>query len=266
MKIDRDEKCIILMPTHSNYIDVVRNFLELKEKNWENCPYEIVISIFGENKTIDGYNCIYNGKDSSLIECIRNARNQYDSEYYMCFLGDAFINKKVNQSIIDNILKAIIENKFRYCSLFYTKNYKKMKSFNNNLRFIHSKDRYSHNFVAYIASANYVDEDICSCQTDVDYELKYLGNKDDFYYNDHVIVKSNILNIVAGIRKGKWKVIPLQKLKKDNPEVNFAYREKENLKETAYGIFSKISPYLPDNIRLFIKKMKCIEKKQVSKW
>lgn len=39
---------------------------------------------------------MFNGPDATLVDCIVNASNKYRSDYYMVFLGDAFICGKVD--------------------------------------------------------------------------------------------------------------------------------------------------------------------------
>lgn len=257
---------VIIIPTHSSYIDIVKNFLELFKKNWENCNYLIIISVCGENINMDGFKILYNGKNASLIDCIVNVKNKYPSNYYMCFLGDAFINKKIIQKDVDKLLKTMYDGNIQYCSLLCVKNYKKVKSYNDKLRYINSKDRYSHNFVAFIASHCYIDTIMAKCKSDLEYELLYLNNQKNFYYDFDLIFKKNYFGLMPGITKGKWNRFVLNTLKKNNREINFAYRPTESFFESLYSIIrEKIIGYIPLSIRKIIKKTRFIKHRIITK-
>lgn len=263
MKTEHD--VILIIPTHSSYMDIVKNFLELFSKNWNDCNYPIIISVCGKNEKIDGYINIYNGNDASLIDCILNAALEFKSKYYICLLGDAFINKKVNQKIIDTIIYSMEQGKINYCSLLNVRHYRKIKSFNSSLRYINSKDRYSHTFIAFIANNYYLKNVLSKFHTDLEYEMGYINIEKEYYFEHDLIVKNNYLGILPGIRKGKWNRIFLYKLKKDNPEIVFSKRPVESIVDTIYGICAYSSSYLPEKIRIAIKNSKFLHKKQVSK-
>ena len=86
---------LIVLPTHSNYCKITENFLELLKKNWKDCPFDVIVSITGEDVRLDGVRSVYNGKNATLIDCLVNASKKYKSNYYISFLGDAFINKAI---------------------------------------------------------------------------------------------------------------------------------------------------------------------------
>lgn len=256
---------VIIIPTHSSYIDIVMNFLELLKKYWKDCRYKIIISVCGDYINNDNLTILYNGQNANLIDCLVNARKVYHSNYYICFLGDAFITKKILQKEVDELLEIIYNNNVEYCSLLNVKAYKKEKSFNCKLRYINSKDRYSHNFVSFIASDNYINSIISKCKSDLDFELMYLQDKQDFYYNFDLIFKKNYFGIMPGITKGRWNKIILNKLKKDNPDIKFAYRESESYIESFIYLFrNKIISYIPSYIRNKLKKVKFLKDKTVT--
>ncbi len=255
------KQCVIILPTHSNYIDICENFLYLFYKNWSNCPFKVVVSITGKDVKLKNTNCfsIYNGKDSTLTECIVKATKEFNADYYMCFLGDAFINRPVDNKWISRLLVLMKSEKIEYCSLMYVKNYARKKSLTEDFRFISSIDRYSHTFVAFVASNNFVQEIIAKCKNDFEFECKYLKNQtgqDAYYYSNHIIVTHNILNIVPAITKGKWDRIAYNKLRKSNPEMKIAKRPIENWGETFYQhAHDKFISFLPYSIRISIKRI-----------
>lgn len=261
-----DIRILIIIPTHSKYRDVVNNFLSLLKKNWSECPYRIVVSICGENFDIQGFDKVYNGSNSNLIDCITNVKNLYSCDFYMCFLGDAFINKKVNQNIVNKIINDMHYNNIDYCSLINVKNYKKVKKLNTILRYIHSQDRYSHNFISFIVTEQYIDNVLSKMTSDLEFEMKYLSIKNSFYYQNHIIVTKNIFNIMPGIKKGRWNKFVLRKLKKNNPEINFAKLPVETYFESLYSaLHNKVITYIPSCFRKKLKSYGYIKKRSVSK-
>ena len=224
----------IIIPTHSDYQNVVKNFLQILKKNWSSCPYKIVVSSIGENNKIESVENLYNGEKGSLIDCVVNVTKKSSSNYFIVFLGDSFISQEVDDKKINDILFSIKDNDIDYCSLKYVKNYEKVKSFNENLRYINNLDRYSHNFVAFAASKSFIQNEMANFKTDLDFEKYYLHKNENnsFYYDKHLIVKKNYLNILSGITGGKWDRINLSKLKKLNPEISFDDRKILSWKES----------------------------------
>lgn len=215
---------IILIPTHSKYIGVVISFLQLIKKNWPDCPYKIVISLTGDSLEIDNQEIIYNGKNASLIDCLVNAAKKYDYKYYISFLGDAFIYRTINNYEIEDIFKTILKDNIKYCSLQNVKNYKKKKQYNKYLRYINGLDRYSHNFTAFVASKDYILNEMSKFASDLEFEKEYLGDSFDRYYDDRLIVNRNFFNLLPSITKGEWDRINYKKLIKYNPDIEFDRR------------------------------------------
>ncbi|WP_203263471.1 hypothetical protein [Streptococcus uberis] len=250
-----EKKIIIVLPTHSNYLELISNFLQVFNENWPDCPFEIVISITGEDKCINGYDCLYNGKNASLIDCLVSVSNLYNPEYIISFLGDAFITKKINNDDFFEILNFMSENIIHYCSIRYVRNYWKKKNASSKLRFIHQNDRYSHNFVSFIVDQYYMSNTIKNFQSDLEFEQFYLHNQigDDYYKHD-VIVSKNIFNINPAINKGKWNRKVRKKLIKKYPNIEFIDLPKESIGDTIInGLRNKIIYYLTPKTRKLFK-------------
>ena len=247
---------IIIIPTFSKYINLVNNFLQVLNNNWKSCPYKIIISISGDKCKIEGYDCVYNGKNASLIECIRNVSCCYKSRYYICFLGDAFIYKMIDKNIVDNILNSILNDSIDYCSINYVKKYKKQKKYNQYLRYINKCDRYSHSFVSFIASYDYINNVLVKFLNDLEFEKYYLEMNDNEYFYNHLIVINNYFNILPSINKGKWDRINLIKLKKHNKNIIFEQFDKQSWIDTIFDhIRIYLNPLIPRKIRNKLRKI-----------
>lgn len=245
---------VIILPTYSDYIGITKNFMQLLHKNWPDCPYRIVVSVAGQQVKIDGAENLYNGKNVSLIDCVANVAKKYKSRYYISFLGDAFISKPIDNRSIILMLNDLMTNSVEYCSLKYVRNYKKKKKFNNWFRYINSMDRYSHNFTAFVASNNFIKNELSKYKTDLDFEKEYLFRTGNFYYDNHLVVRRNYLHLLPSIIKGKWDRINYKKLCRNNPEIEFEKRPIQNRKESLIcHIRGMVVPYLPS---LFRKKIK----------
>lgn len=256
----KDTSAIIIIPTHSNYIDVCRDFLNLFKKNWGDCPYEICVSITGSNLSIEDVKTFYNGTDASLIDCILNVSKQNKADYYFCFLGDAFINGKINTDKMINMLDCFKLMQIDYCSLLYVKPYAKKKIFiDKNFRYISNKDRYSHNFVSFVASEKYIFEKLATMKDDYDFEYSYLKkaeNIDTYYFEHEIIVNSNIISIYPGIVNGRWNRKVYNLLVRDNPELEFTNRRKLSLVESFYvNLYDSIIHFLSSSFRNKIKRV-----------
>lgn len=250
---------VIILPTHSSYIGITKNFIQLLRKNWVDCPFKIVVSATGSKVSIEDVENLYNGEGASLIECVVNAAKKYKAEYCISFLGDAFINKKIDDEKILSLLNDLVIKDIQYCSLEYVKNYKKRKNFNDYCRYINNLDRYSHNFTAFVASYDFIMKELSKYRTDLDFEKAYLYQDEDFYFDDHLVVTKNYFNLLPGITKGKWDRFNYNKLRKSNPEIKFAKRDIQSFKESSIcHVRGRIVPYMPSSIR---KRMKLATEK-----
>lgn len=246
---------LIVLPTHSNYCKITENFLELLKKNWKDCPFDVIVSITGEDVKLDRVRSVYNGKNASLIDCLVNVSKKYKSNYYISFLGDAFINKAIDNTSIMKILDELADSHADYCSLKYVKEYKKEKKYNQHFRYINDADRYSHNFTAFAVSYDYMNNEMIKFKDDLEFETKYLSKRGNDYYDDHLIVRGNYFNLLPGIVKGKWDAINYRKLKKDNPEIQFEDRLVLPYRESALRhIRNVVVSHLPTSLRVGIKK------------
>ena len=252
------KKTMIIIPTHSSYLDVVDNFLEVLEKKWKNHP-EVLISYTGECTEINGYNYHFNGGNKSLIECILNVCSLYnDVDYFYCLLGDAFITKNISDEKLSYILEEMYNNDLGYCSLVYFDSINQIKTVGRNMRYIYSKDRHNVNFISFIASRDFIENELLNDLSDLNFEEHYLqlSNKTNEYFYDKATLIEDMFGIIAAINKGKWERKKIKILKKKYPDIVFSNRKKLNLIE---NLKLNTMLFLRNNIsnkqRLLLKKI-----------
>lgn len=253
------KKVIINLVTHSAYKDVCENFLNLFDKNWHDCKFEFCISVIGDKIDFRGKKVIYNGNKCTLPEAIYNLMNNSDYDYCLSFLGDAFINTKVNNDEINKIIEEIDKCNIEYCNLIPKAAYRHHKiSLNRDMRFITTNDNYNMSFVAFIASKKFILQEFKDKISDLDFEKKYLNRENVKYqiYKNRTILNKNVLGIVPGISAGKWDRHALNKLQKDNPEIEFTNRPKMSVKEMIENdIIQILQTWISCKQRMVLKKM-----------
>lgn len=253
-----EENCVIIVPTHSSYLDVVKNFMILEKKYWSDCKYKIIVAITGEDISVPSINTLYCGRNATLPLCIYLACQKCKAQYYMCFLGDAFINSKVNNKAVEYLIHSMKKNNLDFLRIRTLHSMFKKKSINKYMRYINSADRYAHSFIAFVASQKFIEEEFSGVVTDLDFENKYLEMttiRPRFYFENHAIVTKRIFDIYPGIIKGKWDCWIYFLLKIKNPELDFKTRKILPLKDNVYcwcaDFFIK---FIPDTIRKKVKK------------
>ena len=256
-----DETCCIIVPTNSKYVDICENFVEVFKKSWPDCPYNLVVSVTGEDKKIAGVANIYNGADASLIDCIINASNTYRCDYYMIFLGDAFMCGVIDTYRVRKLLGDMKENKLDFCCLHPEKSRMKIMKVGDQMRYIHINDRYCHCFGYTLCSEKYIKKMFVESgiMSDLEYEMWYLNktaeSKSDYYYEHDAIVTSNIFNIRCGIKKGKWDRVAYRWIKRNYPDIQLANRQKLSIMSQVVMLLREHFLYLiPNGLRVLIKK------------
>ncbi|WP_270832522.1 hypothetical protein [Faecalibacillus intestinalis] len=247
--------CIIIIMTHSNYIDVCNNFIELLYENWKDCPFDIIAGVVGQNKKVKRVKNIYIGESKQLTDCITVISNEHNADYYMCFLGDAFINQKVLNDEVFCLLNELSKKDINYCRIV-TRKYEKHNSI---YRYIKSNDIYCHSFVGFIATKQFINQEF-SGVSDLEFEKKYLvlaNNKEiSFVFKDRVMLLKDIFHIEPGIVKGKWDRIAYYKIKKQNPKIHLTEREKISwMEELKILLINFNQRFVPSYLRIKIKKL-----------
>ncbi|MCD7120627.1 hypothetical protein LTY37_07375 [Limosilactobacillus agrestis] len=249
----------IILPTNVKYLDITRNFIDLLEINWPEAIQHLIISITGQNTNtvkINNIPIVFNKENSTLPTCIYNAAQKNKADYYLVFLGDAFISKKVNDLEINALLAKLMKNSINYCRLLPQLSFHKNRGI-REYRKLNSNERYGHSFVAFGASSNFIEREFGVDITDRQFEIKYLkiaNEKKDVYFNDRVILKQNIFHILPSIQKGKWDRINIFYLRRKYPKIKFSDREVISWKyESIIQLRKIVLPIIPNNLRLKLK-------------
>ncbi len=222
------KKVLVSLVTHSAYKDICDNFLEMFDKNWNDCNYDFCISIIGDKIIFPGRKIVYHGNKCTLPQALYNVVNDFEYDYCISFLGDAFINKKIDNKMVNHLIKDMESNNIDYCNLVPRIAYRlHKKKVNKNMRYISTNDSYNMSFVAFIASRRFVCKEFGMQYTDLDFEEKYLnrGDSKGYWYKNRVILTKNLFGLCPGITAGKWDRHVLKKLKNENPEIQFSKRE-----------------------------------------
>lgn len=250
-------ECVIVLMTHSSYVDICDNFVSLLHKNWPDCPFKVVGAVIGENRCIQGIDTIYVDTNEKLTDCIKAVMKEHEADYYMCFLGDAFISSRVCNDQVFALLNEIKEKEANYCKIIPMKK-DSNNHYPNNIRNIRKKDVYAHTFVAFIATRIFVETELIGT-TDFEFEKKYLeiaaSSMDNGVFPDHFVVVKNIFHIIPAIVKGKWDRLALKSLEHNNPEIFFSNRDKLGLRDQCKLIvISMIEGMVPSKSRKKLKK------------
>ena len=256
-----DQRCCIILPTNSKYIDVCKNFVDLLKRNWPDCPYPLVVSVTGEDKKVKGTENLYNGTDATLINCVVNASETYNYDYYMIFLGDSFMCATVDTQKVKDLINDMLINELDYCCLYPEKSRMKIKKVGKQMRLTHIRDRYCHCFGYLLCNKKYIREMFIESgiTTDIQYEIWYLKktleSDTNYYYMHDAALINNIFNIKRGIKKGKWDRGVYRLMKKQYPDIQLAIRPRLSiLEQMIMSIRNKTIYIIPDKLRIYIKK------------
>lgn len=256
----------IVLVTNSAYSFICDTFIELKNKNWRNCPYEMIVTYCGSKEMdISCDNIIYNGENVSLPTCIYNVLLSENDDYFICFLGDAFIYKKIDNEIIKQLMAYVERENIDYLRLFPVNyNEENVISKNHMIRKMSHKDR-GISFVAFVASRRFIVNEFSNGITDYDFEMKFLKLSYVTFkpreWNRYIIytVINNVMNIYPGIDKGRWDRSAYKLIKKYNKEITLPQLTKvplvvDVIRKVSYRILRFVPTKYTKHIKKFLKK------------
>ena len=255
----------IIIPSSTSYLDICHNFFEVLKLAWPECKYKVVLSLFGPPMVNDFTDdtlpetTIYSDKINNISGCVYEAAINNPSAMYLVFLPDAFMCNKVEDKEIHRLMGVLIQNNVEYCMLRPRRPYSKIKYLEDGVRYIAINDRYSHSFIAFAATPQFIEREFKQeNNSDLDFELKYLNRHEEKvkYYSNHAIVTKNYFHILKTKKKGKWDRGALAVLKRHYPNVIFSDRERLDWK-TEIALYARriLMKFIPDKVRIKIKKV-----------
>ena len=251
-------ECVIALVTHSSYIDICNNFVSLFRANWPDCPFKLVGAVIGEDKIVEGIETVYVENGDKLTDCICRVKELYPADFYLCFLGDAFISSKVDHEKVVSLLNELKQKEAQYCRLFPMR--EKNRATDSDLaRQIKYSDVYGHSFVAFLTTPKFIDENLHG-KTDLEFEKKYLEMTSDSelteIFNDDYVVTRDIFHIIPTVVKGKWDRVALKQVRRQNPDIRFSSREYLSIcEQTRLILINALEGFIPGSLRGKIKKL-----------
>lgn len=250
----------IILPTNAKYLDITKNYIDLLKINWPEAYEHLIISLTGSVNNEIGFKnipIVRNSEVSSLPTCVLNAALEYKADYYLIFLGDAFISKRVDDDMAKRLLCSLISKNIDYCRLL-PQLHLNIDHSEKQYRNICTDERYSHSFIAFGASLEFIRNEFNNNITDRDFELKYLklaNQKKHIHFENRVILRKNLFHVMPSIQKGEWDRLNLAYLKRKYPEIIFSDRSLMNWKyECVIKLRELILPVIPDTVRVKLKR------------
>ena len=107
----------ILVVSYDGYRDMWNDFFNCKKLNWPDCPYETVLANNIDDFQYEGVRVINCGKDAQWSTRTRKALEAINTKYVCFMLEDFFISKKVETTVIEDVLKTMETNEIKYYKL-----------------------------------------------------------------------------------------------------------------------------------------------------
>lgn len=101
----------ILVISCDKYSDLWPIFFEFKKKYWPDCKYKTYLGSNYKKSGIDNVESISIGEDLSWADNVKKMLMSIDSEYILMLLEDFFIDRRIDNSIIEMALKFAKEEK-----------------------------------------------------------------------------------------------------------------------------------------------------------
>lgn len=193
------------------YLDILKVFFFFLEKNWPARNQKIYVVT--QNQTIDSpdnVEFIKCGDNLNSIQRTKKAIEKISDEYVLIIDCDDFIGKRVDDSLIDNLLTFASSNEIDYIRVWNFSNHeqKKYKTKFNHLYFCNKKARYAKSLMAnfwkkeeYLKVFNSNTEDGWTVEGNWLKET-YLEKKG--FYKNYCFYSKNPFHIVHAVKKGKW--------------------------------------------------------------
>jgi len=250
-----DSKVAIFVCSPNSYSDVLKIFIECKNKNWPDCPYDFIlatnnqffhsIKVFNNNKANDGWT----DRALPVLESL-------DYEYIILLADDAFISKSIDTQQIRSILETMSQEQILFCRLKHYAQGKKLQK-NPLLSFLNKRTPYGLNLHKGIFKREYLcsllGDGSKSCwQLEIDWN-RNASKQPNSYYSDHVACVKEVIPTIHGLEKGAYFPSAINKLKKMGINATGTRKKMSVFKECLYDIKTGLGNFLPPEIRHTLK-------------
>ncbi len=105
----KNENVSVVVGTCDNYEDLWEPFFWLFHKYWEDCPYKIYIGTEKKECKNKGVYTLHSDPFVSWTRRMESILNQIDDEYIVFLLEDFFLNSKIDQNRIDQMINYMMK-------------------------------------------------------------------------------------------------------------------------------------------------------------
>lgn len=256
-----DTRCTILIPSPDTNRELLKLFVLMKSKFWNDCSLSTVVATQTENKDLYS-NDIYfvsTGENTSWGERMRVAVQKIQTPYILFLCDDFFISRKIDNEKFNSILEWLVERKIKFCRFF-------PPAFNNNsvvldlgkISPIPKSIPYGINIGGGIYSRDYLidligDGNIDGWTIENELNKQCIDFNENDFYDDCFWVSGNFLGIIHGISKGKWLPSAKRKIVKLGFEVDESRMTMSRIQEIKLNLLSRIGKRLTPKMRRVIK-------------
>lgn len=110
----KNKELVLLVLSCDGYSDLWDDFFNIRDLNWSDCPYKWYLVTESKDYVRTGVEVIKCGKEMNWAARFRHAVKLIDADYYGIYLEDYFIDTKVDNTIIKDLIDTMVENKVTY--------------------------------------------------------------------------------------------------------------------------------------------------------
>lgn len=245
------------------YVDIVKHYLALLEKNWPEFDYPIVVAT--ETIALDNPNVssITSGKNTTWTKRLIDAINYCGSRYILLTIEDLFISEKVDNSLILEALSFIKKEKILYYRIPVFKVSKKRERYpgNENVELIRRNERYNVSIGTAIWDTQELLEIIgdgsMSAWDLENYFLNQAESSSPGFLDGYVSDTRFLLHSVHMIKSGKWIPKSVKTMNKLGYRIDTKHRGFIGLADRIKlnSFYSWCSRKFPTRLRRAIKKV-----------
>lgn len=248
------KRIAIIVSVSSKYSDISDVFFKLLDKNFQECPFSIIVNYNDGFIYKDyGYISYVNENNNSLTYSIVDIARKFDYDYYICLLADALIINKIKYQQICDFFAKIEENKVQYCRICNVS--KKDKT----IKRINKKNVWDVTFVAFVATKHFIIDTLSKYKSDLEFEEHYVkisnNIRKDEYYDDMYEDGTNCFQIIHAVKSGYWIKNARQKVIDNGIDINNHRDVMPRMEVLFWRIKQKARKYIKGNARIMIKKI-----------